>query len=320
MGTRKDLFRQAPGTGIVARRGFQCNYLWVHRRKYALMLPGIAFFIIFRYIPLIGNVMAFEDFNFAKGMFASPWIGFDNFRFLFTSGKFLIVLRNTIIISLMKLFWGFPVPVILALLLNEVRFLPFKRMVQSIIYLPHFFSWPIIAGLIVAFLSPDHGPVTALLRALGQKPIFFLASTAHFRGLLVVSDIWKEAGWGTIIYLAALAGIDPQLYEAGVMDGANRVKLTWHISLPGIMSTIVTLLVLRTGYLLELGFDQIFVLYNSSVYEIADILETYVYRIGLVSGRYSFAAAAAMFQSVVGFILIMIVNSVARRLTETSIF
>jgi putative aldouronate transport system permease protein len=307
------------GTVAANKRGFWA-YLHFHRRKYILLIPGIAFFVIFRYIPLAGNVMAFQNFNFAKGVFGSPWIGLGNFRFLFGSEKFFQVLRNSILISLYKLVWGFPFPIFIALLLNELRSVVFKRTIQTIIYLPHFISWPIMGGLVIAFLSPDRGIVNVLIKALGAEPIFFLASTDYFRGVLVATSIWKEAGWGTIIYLAALAGIDPQLYEAAIIDGANRFRCIRHITLPGIASTIVILLILRMGHILENGFDQVFILYNPSVYDVGDVLETYVYRMGLVSGRYSFSTAAGMFQSIIGFIMIVSVNWFAKRVGETSVF
>jgi putative aldouronate transport system permease protein len=296
------------------------RYIAKHRNMYLLLVPGIAYFIIFRYIPLAGNVMAFQKFNFATGVFGSEWIGLGNFAYLFNSAKFLQVLRNSIVISMLQITCGFPAPIILALMLNEVWNPAFKRTTQTVIYLPHFLSWPIIGGLLVAFLSPDRGFVNIIIEALGGESIFFLGSTSHFRGVLIASSIWKEAGWGTIIYLAALAGIDPQLYEAAIIDGAKRRHLLWNVTLPGIKSTIVILLILRMGHLLENGFEQIFTLYNPSVYEVADVLETYVYRIGLVSGRYSFSTAAGMFQSVVGFAMIVSVNWTARRLGEASVY
>lgn len=294
-----------------------------HRTElYLFLIPGVVFFILFRYWPLFGSVIAFKDYNLRLGMWGSPWMKplFGHFISLFGNPSFFQVFRNTIIISALKLIWGFPAPLILALLLNEVRTASFKRSVQTIIYLPHFISWPIIAGLLVAFLSPDGGVVNILRGWFGLHPIFFLANPKYFRGVLVISSMWKDAGWGTIIYLAAIASLDPKIYEAAIMDGANRLQQIRSITIPGILPTVVILLILRLGSILEVGFEQVFILYNPSVYDVADVLETFIYRTGILHARFDYATAAGLFLSVVGFVMILTSNWISRRLNQQAIF
>ena len=302
------------------KRRSSIRRLMKNRNLYIMMLPGIVFFVLFRYVPLMGNVMAFQDYNMRLGIFGSPWIGLENFRYLFTTDKFLQVLRNSVIISLLKLLWGFPVPVLLALTINELRWVRYKRFVQTSVYLPHFISWPIIGGLVAAFLSPTNGFINVIIKELGGKSVYFLAEPRYFRGILVITDIWKEAGWGTIVYMAAIAGVNTELYEAAMVDGAGRFKQLLHITIPHIVPTMIVLLILRTGSILENGFDQIFILYNTSVYEVGDVLETYIYRLGLVNAKYSYSTAAGMFQSLVGFIMIVITNRAAKALSGSSVF
>lgn len=238
---------------------------------YLLLIPGMLYFVVFKYAPMWGILIAFQDYSVFAGMGGSEWVGFHHFREMFASPDFYRVFRNTLLISLYKLLWGFPGPIILALLLNELRNILYKRSIQTLLYLPHFLSWVIIGGMLVSLLSPSTGFVNEILKMVGIDPIFFLASSDWFRTVLVVSDIWKEIGWGAIIYLAALAGIDPQMYEAAIMDGANKWKQIWHITIPSIMGTIVILFVLRLGHVLDVGFEQIFVLYNPMVYDVGDV-------------------------------------------------
>lgn len=296
------------------------KYLVKNRNMYIMLLPGVLFFLVFRYIPLAGNVMAFQDYNMRLGIFGSKWIGLGNLTYLFGTDKFLQVLRNSIVISLLKLLWGFPMPILLALLINELQWLKYKKFVQTSVYLPHFISWPIIGGLVMAFLSPTNGFVNAIIKQMGGKSIYFLAEPRYFRTILVVTDIWKDAGWGTIVYMAAIAGVNTELYEAAMVDGAGRFRQLVHITLPHLVPTIVVLLILRTGSMLENGFDQIFILYNTSVYEVGDVLETYIYRLGLVNAKYSLSTAAGMFQSVVGFVMILVTNRLAKTVSGSSIF
>lgn len=235
-------------------------------------------------------------------------------------GKVLAGFWNTIIISLYRLVFGFPLPLIIAILLNEARKIMFKRMVQTIIYLPHFISWVIMGGLLISLLSTDQGAVNNAVRSISGEPIGFLTDERMFRSTLVGSMIWKEFGWNTIIYMAALAGLNPQLYETAVMDGANRWRRIWHITLPGIRSTIIILFILRIGSLMEAGFEQIFVLYHPGVYRVADIIDTYVYRIGLTEGRYSLAAAVGLFKSAINFTLLIVANWLSRALGEQGVY
>lgn len=286
-----------------------------HKYYYLLLLPGIIYFLIFKYIPMGGITIAFQDFKIAGSIFTSPWAGLKWFRILFETPDFWVALKNTVIISFYKLIFNFPAPIILALLLNEVLNGVFKRVIQTIIYFPHFVSWVVLGGILFSVFSTD----TGLLKLLGLS-ISPIMNPSTFRGFLVGSEMWKEAGWGTVIYLAAIAGVNPELYEAARIDGANRFQLVRHITLPSIASTIVVLLILRTGQILNVGFDQVFILYNPLVYNVSDILDTYVYRVGLTTGRYSFAAAAGLFQSAVGMLLLLFTNWLVRRMGERGLW
>lgn len=300
----------------------QGRYGWFTRYwdLYLIMVPGILFFLVFRYAPMWGIVIAFQNYSVFAGIAGSEWVGFEHFRAMFLSNDFYVIFRNTLLISLYKIIWGFPAPIVIALLLNEIRLMAYKRTIQTMIYLPHFLSWVIIGGILFNVLSPTTGVINGVIQWLGFKPVLFLGDPAWFRSVLVISDIWKDAGWGAIIYLAALAGIDPQLYEAAIMDGANKWKQLWHITLPSILSTIVILFVLRLGNVLEVGFEQIFVLYNPLVYEVADVIETYVYRVGITQGQFSFSTAVGLFKSVVGMILVVAANRIAKKLGQEGIW
>lgn len=284
-----------------------------HKYKYyyLLALPGILIYIIFRYAPMAGIVIAFKDFKLSRGVFDSPWVGLKWFNLLFTNDDFALALRNTVVISFMKLLFNFPAPIILALLLNEIKNRAFKKTVQTVIYLPHFVSWVVLGGIAFILLSPNSGIISLL--GLSKSP---LMSPAQFRYFLVFSEMWKEAGWGTVIYLAAITGISPELYEAAIIDGASRLQQTRYITLPSISGTIVILLILRIGKILNAGFDQIYIMYNPLVYNVADILDTYVFRVGLSMGRFSLATAAGLFKSVVGLVMVLITNWLARRVSD----
>jgi putative aldouronate transport system permease protein len=287
---------------------------------YLIMVPGILFFLVFRYAPMWGIVIAFQDYSVFSGIKDSEWVGFKHFLDMFGDNDFAIIFRNTLLISSYKLIWGFPAPIIIALMLNEIRLLAYKRTIQTLIYLPHFLSWVIIGGILFNLLSPSTGMVNKLVQFIGFEPILFLGDPSWFRTIIVASDIWKDAGWGAIIYLAALAGIDPQLYEAAIVDGANKWKQLWHVTLPSIMGTVVILFVLRLGHVLEVGFEQIFVLYNPLVYEVADVIETYVYRVGITQAQFSFSTAVGLFKSIIGLILVVIANKVAKKLGQEGIW
>jgi putative aldouronate transport system permease protein len=290
-----------------------------NRWLYLLLLPGVVFFIVFKYIPIFGLRIAFMDYNqYDPG--ASTWVGFDQFIRLFSKRSFQPVLANTLYISILKLICGFPIPVVLALMMNEIRGLLFKKISQTLLYLPHFISWVIMAGIIMNMLDPSTGVITAIITGITGNPVNVLSDKAAFVPMLVITDVYKEMGWGTIIYFAAMSGIDPQFYEAAVIDGAGRWKQTWSITLPTIMPTIIIMFVLSCGNILNAGFDQIFMLYTAQVYEVADIIDTFVYRMGIQRNDYAFSTAAGMFKSVVAFVLILIVNQIAKRTGNEGIF
>jgi putative aldouronate transport system permease protein len=269
---------------------------------------------------MYGVIIAFKDFNFAKGIMASKWIGFSNFSYMFHLKDFYQVFQNSLCLSLLRLVFGFPFPIILALCLNEIRSVRFKKLAQTLIYLPHFISWVIVGGIIVQLLSPTWGPVNLVLQSMGKKPVFFMAQPQYFRPIVVLSSVWKESGWGTILYLAAISGINPELYEAAIMDGAGRLKRMWHVTLPCIRSTIVILLILNIGRLMSNGFEQIFVMQNAMNLSVSEVFETYTYRIGLLGGRFSFSAAVGLFTSVIGLVLLLISNKISKASGEEGVW
>lgn len=279
---------------------------------YLLLLPGLVFFFIFKYIPMYDLRIAFMDYN-PFDPSKSQWVGFQQFTDLFTKPAFLKVFKNTIVISLWKMVIGFPIPIILALLMNEMRSIKFKKVSQTLLYLPYFISWVIMGGLIMNFLDPSTGIITAIIKAFTGQDMQVLTSKSAFVPMLVISDVYKGMGWGTIIYFAALSGVDPQLYEAASIDGAKRFKQLLHITIPAIMPTVIIMLILNCNNILNAGFDQIFMLYSAPVYDVADIIDTYVYRIGIKQTNYSFSTAAGMFKSVIALILIVSANFAAKK-------
>lgn len=288
---------------------------------HVMILPGLLFIIVFSYIPMAGLTIAFQKFIPAKGMFGDQkWIGLDNFRYVFELPSFMQVIWNTLYISSLKLILGLIVPILFAILLNEMKLQGLKRTIQTTIYLPYFLSWVVLGGILIDILSPSRGIVNQLIVALGFEPIFFLGDNNWFPITLVLSDVWKTFGYGTIVYLAALTGIDPGLYEAATMDGANRWHKAWHITIPGMRMVIVLLAVLSLGQLLNAGFDQVFNLYSPQVYESGDILDTFVYRIGLLDAQYGVATAVGFFKSIVSFILISVSYFFAYRFAKYRIF
>ncbi|MFS0723123.1 ABC transporter permease [Paenibacillus sp. 1P07SE] len=270
-----------------------------------MILPGLIFILIFSYVPMAGVVIAFQKFIPARGLFGEQtWIGLDNFRYVMDLPSFTTVFFNTLYIASMKLVLGLLVPIVFSILLNELRNELVKRSVQTAIYLPYFLSWVVLGGILIDLLSPSGGIINSLITSIGMEPIFFLGDNKWFPTTLIGSDIWKNFGYGTIVYLAAITGIDPGLYEAATIDGANRWHKAWHITLPGMRMVIVLLSVLSLGQLLNAGFDQVFNLYSPQVYESGDILDTFVYRIGLLDAQYGVATAVGLFKSVISFILI----------------
>lgn len=291
---------------------------WRFKAFYIMLLPGIIYFVIFRYFPMYGVIIAFKDFAILDGITGSSWVDpwYKHFQSFYESPYFSQLLTNTLLISLYKLLWGTLPPIMLAVLLNECRVRWLKSIVQTLTYMPHFLSWVIIFGILLTLFSQNGGLINRWIVEAGGSSIPFLTSTEYFRSILVGSEVWQNLGWGAIIYLAAMAGIDPTLYEAAKVDGASRMRMIWHITLPGIRSIIVLLFVLKLGHLLDAGFDQIYILYNIQVYPVADIIDTWVYRTGLQQLNFSLASAVGLFKSVIGLILVLGANRVAKKWGE----
>ncbi|PRX61566.1 carbohydrate ABC transporter membrane protein 1 (CUT1 family) [Cohnella sp. SGD-V74] len=287
---------------------------------YLLILPGILFFIIFKYFPMYGILMAFQKYSPFAGIFNSPWVGLEHFNRFFANPDFLQLLRNTMAINFMQLILFFPLPIVLAILLNELRSERFKRIVQSIVYLPHFLSWVIIAGLTFLLFATGDGFINNVLAALGLPKWNVLTNPNLFWIMLTAQSIWKEAGWGTIIFLAAIAGVNMQLYEAARIDGANRLRQIWHVTLPAIRTVIVILLILRLGSIMDVGFEQVFLMANGAVSEVADVFDTYVYRVGIQQGQFSYSTAVGLFKSIVGLTLVLFSNWLAKRFGEEGVY
>jgi len=294
--------------------------LWRQRWLYFLMLPTLIYFAVFKYGPLWNAQIAFKDFKPLLGVLGSPWVGFKHFETFVNSFYFADLIRNTIIFSLAKLVLGLPLAVVCAIALHETWLVRFRTFVQTMIYLPHFLSWVIMFGVLLVILSPGNGLLNAIIERFGGEPIPFLTSPNHFRWVVIFSDIWKETGWSTILYLAALLAISPDLYEAAAVDGATPLQRIWYISLPGILPVIVLVTLLRMGHILEAGFNQIFVLYSVPVYSVGDILDTWVYRQGVLQFQFSLATAVGFFKGLIGLVLILVANRVAKRVAQQSIF
>ncbi|WP_145022364.1 sugar ABC transporter permease [Paenibacillus sp. Y412MC10] len=315
-------FSAAKTVGKARESRLAYNWKRYKKNKYLFLLlaPVLLWYGIFHYAPMYGIQLAFKDFYMMKGIWASPWVGFKHFHYMFAmSPDFWNIMRNTLVISFYHIVFGFPAPIILALLFNEIRFSLFKKIAQTISYLPHFLSWIVLGGILIMLLSPNTGVVNDLIKMLGFQPIYFLGDESYFRFTLVVSAIWKEVGWGMIIYLAALAGVDQQLYEAAVIDGANRWKQTLYITIPSILPVISILLILRVGGILDAGFDQILNLYSPAVYGVSDILDTYVYRVGLQNGQYSLTTAVGLFKNVVALVLVLSTNFIVKKMGQEGV-
>ncbi|UQZ82485.1 putative multiple-sugar transport system permease YteP [Paenibacillus konkukensis] len=291
-----------------------------YKYLYMLLLPGFVWYFIYKYLPMYGLIIAFKDFNFSKGIWNSPWVGLKHFEFLFSYPDFYRIVKNTILMNLYELIFSFPAPILLALLLNEIKSMAFKRSIQTVVYFPHFLSWVVFGGIVIQMLSPNDGWVNHLRGWFGLEPIHYMVMSDYFRPIVILSLILKESGWGAIIYLAALSGIDPEQYEAATIDGATRWQKLIYITLPGIRNTIVLLFILKIGTMLDFGFEQIYVLYNPSVYDVGDVLSTYIYRIGLQDARFSLTTAIGLFQSAIGFILIWTANRIARRYSDNALW
>lgn len=311
-----------PGLESAVRRSRLYRYGRDFRRNkyiYLMLLPVLGFFVIFHYMPMYGAVISFKDFRPGLGIWGSPWVGFSHFTAFFRSFYFFRLVRNTILLNVYDIVWGFPAPIIFALLLNEVRNPPFKRSVQTLSYLPYFLSMVVVCGLIVDFTSRA-GFVNDIVEFFGGTRRNWLGQEAWFRTIYVSTNIWQNLGWGSIIYLAAISTIDPQLYESAVIEGAGRWKQTRYITIPCIVPTITILLVLRIGALMSVGFEKILLLYSPLVYETADVIATFVYRKGILENDYSYSAAIGLFNSIIGFTLIVTANWFSKRVSETSLW
>ncbi len=281
-----------------------------------MVVPALLFILVFSYIPMYGVLMAFQDYNLFKGFTGSPWVGFKHFEMFFHAPEFWTVMRNTIVISLLKLLIGFPAPIALALMLNEVKSRVFKRTVQTISYLPHFLSWVIVSGFVMSMLSTENGSVNMLLQKLSliHEPVNFLSLPEYFWTILVATGVWKEIGFSSIVYLAAIAGVDPHMHEAAAMDGASRLRQMFSITLPSILPVIIVFMILAVGNLLSAGFEDILLLGSNPVLrDVGDVIDTYVYRIGIQNNRYSYATAAGLFKSLIGVFLLVGANYAARK-------
>jgi putative aldouronate transport system permease protein len=292
------------------------KYFWL----YTMILPGLLYFLTFKYLPMWGMVIAFQDYIAFLGVAGSQWVGLKHFINFFNDPDFFMLFRNTILLALYNLFFFFPLPIMIALMLNELKNQVLKRWVQSLIYIPHFMSWVVISGIVYILLTPEAGIINELIVAMGGNKINFLASSGWFRTLIILEVIWRETGWGTIIFLAALAGVDPQLYEAAKMDGAGRMRQLWHITLPCIRSTIVILLILRLGNFMDSGFEQIFLMMNAMNREVAEVFDTYVYTYGIVQGQFSYSTAVGLFKSLIALLLVIGANYAAKKFGEEGIY
>lgn len=307
-------------SGVVSKRSERTRKLVRQRWYYFMMLPGILFFIIFKYLPMWGVMMAFQNYQPHLGMWHSEWVGFAHFNRFFHEPTFWQLFRNTVLLAIYDFAFYFPVTIIIALLLNEIRKETYKRVIQSLIYVPHFLSWVVIVGIFYILFTTEGGIVNEAIAKLGGDKIPFLLSAGWFRTMIISEIVWRQAGWGTIIILAAMAGISPMLYESAKMDGAGRWQQLWHITLPSIRSVIVILVILRLGHFLDLSFEQLFLNLNSVNRNVGDTFDTYVYRIGITQGQFSYSAAVGLFKSTVGLLLVIGANKLAKKFGEEGIF
>ncbi|WP_284638260.1 ABC transporter permease [Paenibacillus silviterrae] len=305
---------EKPGSGAMKR--IRDNW-----QLYLLLLVPFLYVIIFHYVPMYGLIIAFKNYSVVKGVLGSKWVGLVHFERFFHSYDFWLVLKNTLQLSLFNLLVGFPAPILLALCINYLPGRRFRNVLQMTTYAPHFISVVVIVGIIVQLLSRE-GLVNDIITALGGQPVNFLGTPDYFKSIYVLSGVWQQAGWGSIIYLAALAGIDPQLHEAATIDGASKVRRIWHIDLPGILPTIVILLILDVGRIMNVGFQKVLLLQNPLTVQASEVIDTYVYKVGIISGmpNFSYAAAIGLFKSIIGFILIITVNRIAKKVNDTSLW
>jgi len=317
---KSNISQSEPGLMLFRTGKERWAYLNKYKALYFLSIPGILYFLLFKYVPLFGSVMAFQDYNIFKGYLGSAWVGFDHFQRMFQYPDFLSILKNTLILAFYSLGFSFPIPIILALLLNEIRKVFFKRTLQTIIYMPHFLSWVVIGGIAIEILSPRSGFVNNIITMIGFDSIYFMGEESYIRTILVSSGIWRDAGWGTIIYLAALTSINPDLYEASEMDGASRWRQMLSITLPALMPTITILFLLQIGHFMDFGFERVSVFLNTLNAGKGEILDTYIYTVGLLERQYSYTTAIGLFKSVVGLVLIMTGNTLSKKMTGEGLY
>lgn len=304
--------RQASGLKLSTR-------IWRHREYYLFLLPAVVYVAVFCYAPMYGLQIAFKDYKVSLGVSGSPWVGLRNFTDFFQGYYFWNLIRNTLVLSLYSLIAGFPIPIIVALILNELK-PKFKKVTQTVLYAPHFISTVVIIGMITIFFSPSMGVVNTLLNFLGMDSVYFMGSPRYFRHLYVWSGVWQSMGWGAIIYLAALAGVDPGLHEAAAIDGASRVQRILHINIPSIMPTIIIMLILQVGRIASVGYEKVYLMQNELNMEVAEVISTYVYKRGLINNNYSFSTAVGLFNNVVNVILVLFANKISKKCSDTSLF
>jgi putative aldouronate transport system permease protein len=312
--------QSAVGMQISFKRESFWRFVKKNNALYIMLLPVLLYFLVFRYIPLLGSVIAFKDYNIFKGFIDSEWVGLQWFETMFSNPQYLRIIRNTLLISLYQIIFAFPAPIILACLLNELRNMAFKRSVQTILYLPHFLSWTLVYGLAFMMFSTQSGLVNDLIKDAGGSAIPFLSSGEYFRSVIVGAGVWKEMGWSAIIFLAALSGISPSLYEAAKIDGAGRWKQFVHVTLPGLLPAIVILLLLKIGNVMDVGFESIYIFLSPTTLQIGEVLDTYSYRAGIIGGQYSFTTAIGLFKSVIGFILLVSANRASKSISGEGLY
>ena len=305
---------------LVQRMKRLARQYWKYRYLMMLLIPSVVMLIIFKYVPMYGVTIAFKNFKLRQGILGSPWVGFEVFEKVFSMPVFWTAFKNTAILGVMNLVVGFPLPIILALLLNEIHNERYKKILQTISYLPHFVSWITLSGLFIQLLSPSTGPVASLFRLFGAEPYYFMGEVSTFRWVLVATGAWKGVGWGSIVYLAALAGVDQEMYEAALIDGANRFQRVWYITFPSILPTVTIMLILRAGSILADNFDQIYNMSNSAMYEVANVLGVYTYELGLKNMRYAESTAVSLFLNVISLALVLLTNWVSTKVNDYGIW
>lgn len=310
----------AISAGAVPKKKGLFSEYYKNRYLFLLFLPVLIYFLVFHYGSMYGIIIAFKDYFPRKGILGSEWVGLTHFKKLFSGMYFGTALRNTLIISLYKIIFGFPAPILLAMLLNEVRSQKFKKTVQTITYLPHFISWVVLAGIVIEFLSPSRGLVNYIIQFFGGEPIFFVGSTEYFRGVIVGSSIWRDIGWQSIVFLAAMSGIDPELYDVADIDGASRIRKIVNITLPSILPVVVIMFIFTSGSIINDDFDQIYNLLNSKVASVGEVISTYTYEEGITKLNYSYATAVGLFKNVISLIVVSLTNWLSRRLTDNSLW